>query len=399
MLRSRRPTNAPAGQLNLRVLFALLVALQSIFAFRVIARLLRTARGIRIEDVENGAPESVVSIVVPVLDEEQRLPACLGALLAQGREMREILVVDGGSRDRTRAIATEFAALDGRVRLIDAPPTPPAWNGKAWNLSVGSGASSPDSKWLLFLDADVRAHHRLVRSLVAHAERTGVRAFSVAARQRLSDAFEGMLHPSMLATLVYRFGIPGNATCDMQGVQANGQCFFFDRALLADGEVIAAGKDSRCEDITMARSLAGAGTPVGFYESANLVEVRMYASWRETIAGWPRSLPASDRYVSAWAGLSEVWLVQALPPLALALGMLFPAFVPRTVLILERILVAIRIATLLGMRRAYEHPPWTYWCSPLCDLPVAALVTVSAMRKRHFWRGRRLVIGESPCSA
>jgi dolichol-phosphate mannosyltransferase len=365
----------------------------------VILRLLRTARGITIKDVENDTSGSVVSIVVPVLDEERRLPGCLEALVTQTGAVREILVVDGGSRDRTRAIAADFSKLDGRVRLIEAPETPAGWNGKAWSLSVGSGASSPDSKWILFVDADVRAHSRLAGSLVAHAGRSGVRAFSVAARQRLSDSLEGMLHPSMLATLVYRFGIPGNATSDVRMVQANGQCFFIERALLADGEVIAAGKGSRCEDITMARALAREGTPVGFYESQDLVDVRMYANWRETIVGWPRSLPASDSYVSAWAGLTEVWLVQALPPLALALATFFPAFVPRAIVILERVLVAIRIATLIGMRRAYERPPWTYWCSALCDLPVAALVSASALRTRHVWRGRRLVIDEGRCSA
>jgi dolichol-phosphate mannosyltransferase len=397
--RARDLTNARAGQRKLRFLVALVAVLQSICAFRVIVRLLRTARGVTIEDVESGFSESVVSIVVPVLDEEHRLSACLEALVEHGSEVREILVVDGGSHDRTRAIATEFAGVDGRVRLIDAPETPPAWNGKAWNLQVGSSASSADSKWLLFLDADVRAHRRLARSLVAHAEQTGIRAFSVAVRQRVSDSLEGMLHPSMLATLVYRFGIPGKATCDVRAVQANGQCFFIERALLADGEVIAAGKGSRCEDVTMARALARAGTSVGFYESADLVDVRMYASWRETVAGWPRSLPACDQYVSAWAGLTEVWFAQALPPVALVLATIFPAFASRAILVLERILVVIRISTLIGMRRAYERVPWTYWCSPLCDLPVAALVTRSALRKRHFWRGRRLVIDESPCSA
>ncbi len=377
----------------------MLGALQGIFAARVIVRLIRSARGIKIEEVEAGASDCIVSVVVPVLDEERRLSGCLEGLVAQGAEVREILIVDGGSRDRTRAIATEFSKLDRRVRLVEASETPPAWNGKAWNLRTGLDASSPDSKWILFIDADVRARGRLVRSLVAHAERTGVRAFSAAARQHLSDSLEGLLHPSMLATLVYRFGIPGSATCEVNAVQANGQCFFVERALLADGVPIEAGKSSRCEDVTMARALASAGTPVGFYEAQGLVDVQMYASWRETIVGWPRSLPVSDRYVSAWPGLAEVWFVQALPPIVLLFAALFPAYAPRALVLLERILIAIRIATLIGMRRAYERPRWTYWCSPLCDVPVAALVTASALRKRHFWRGRRLVLEEGRCGA
>jgi dolichol-phosphate mannosyltransferase len=37
------------------------------------------------------------------------------------------------------------------------------------------------------------------------------------------------------------------------------------------------------------------------------------------------------------------------------------------------------------------RPPWTYWLSPLADLPAVALLAASALRRRHTWRGRTLV--------
>jgi len=61
--------------------------------------------------------------VVPVLNEERHVAAALAS--AQGQdypaELLEIIVADGGSTDRTRAIVAAIAAADPRVRLVDNP--------------------------------------------------------------------------------------------------------------------------------------------------------------------------------------------------------------------------------------------------------------------------------------
>jgi dolichol-phosphate mannosyltransferase len=54
---------------------------------------------------------------------------------------------------------------------------------------------------------------------------------------------------------------------------------------------------------------------------------------------------------------------------------------------------AMRIGVLFGTMRAYRQRAWTYWLSPLCDLPVAVQLAQSALRRRHIWRGRVLVRG------
>jgi dolichol-phosphate mannosyltransferase len=245
------------------------------------------------------------------------------------------------------------------------------------------------------LDADVRPAPGLCRALAAHARKFGLAAFSVAARQRLAGPLDALVHPAMLATLVYRFGIPGTATTARSRVQASGQCFLVTREVLERTRAIESARDSRCEDVTMARAIAAGGTPVGFYEAGALVDVEMYDSWRETIRNWPRSLPLRDRYsrVSAWVGLLEVLIVQALPPW-IALVTLMRArtdFPARPLVRVQLTLVLIRLATLAGMRRAYDAPPASYWLSPFCDVPVAALLVASALRRRQTWRGRTLV--------
>lgn len=68
-------------------------------------------------------PAPLVSIVVAARNEERHLPACLDALLAQDypRDRLEILVMDGGSTDRTRETAATYMAADQRIQVLDNP--------------------------------------------------------------------------------------------------------------------------------------------------------------------------------------------------------------------------------------------------------------------------------------
>ncbi|MFI5285931.1 MAG: glycosyltransferase family 2 protein [Candidatus Dormibacteria bacterium] len=64
-----------------------------------------------------------VSVVLPVLNEERYIEACLTSVLTQDYppDRIEVIVADGGSSDGTREIVAAIAARDTRVRLIDNP--------------------------------------------------------------------------------------------------------------------------------------------------------------------------------------------------------------------------------------------------------------------------------------
>ncbi|MFW6074591.1 MAG: glycosyltransferase [Chloroflexota bacterium] len=370
--------------------------IQALLAARVLLRLLRTAGGQTIERSQPDPSAGAVSVIVPVLNEVDRLAPCLDGLTRQGDEVAEILVVDGGSTDGTQHLIEQYAGRDRRLRLINAHPIPGGWNGKAWGLHAGFEQSNPDIPWVLTIDADVRPAPGLVASLTAHATRNELDALSVATKQQIDGLGEGLLHPAMLTTLVYRFGIPGNHFESPSAVQANGQCFLARRDLVEQVGGFEQVRGSICEDITLARALVIEGATVGFYEAPGLVAVDMYDDWQSTWREWPRSLPMRDRYwgVAGPIGLLEVALVQAAPGALLGAAALAPGnVVPSWLVKLNLLLLITRLGALAGTSRAYSRRPRSYWMSPLADLPVAITIIRHAFRRQYIWRGRALVRG------
>ena len=85
----------------------------------------------------------MISVIIPALNEETALPETLCQLLRQ-RGAYEVIVVDGGSGDRTR----EIVRAQPKARLLTAP------TGRASQMNAG--AKVAQGEWLLFLHADTR---------------------------------------------------------------------------------------------------------------------------------------------------------------------------------------------------------------------------------------------------
>jgi glycosyltransferase involved in cell wall biosynthesis len=82
----------------------------------------------------------MISIIIPTLNEERSLPSLLDAVCRQGAEY-EVIVVDGGSQDRTLEIARRHG-----VRTLSSPP------GRGKGICIGAAASCGEV--LFFLHAD-----------------------------------------------------------------------------------------------------------------------------------------------------------------------------------------------------------------------------------------------------
>jgi dolichol-phosphate mannosyltransferase len=331
-------------------------------------------------------------VLVPTLNEAGRLAPCLEGLRRQGDPVREIIVVDSNSTDDTRAVVEAGGALDERVRLVNDPPIPAGWVGKMWALQ--HGLSLARGEWVLGVDADTEGEPGMVAGAVAAAQAAGLEVVSFSPRFADQTAAEQWLQPSMLLTLVYRFGAPAPHT-PPDRVMANGQCFLARRDVLERHGGFAAARASFSDDVTLARHFARAGVRVGFLDGSRLYRVRSYASLGEMWREWGRSFDLRDATTPGrhWLDVVYVLLVQGAPLLLLATAILVPGFTSapaaRALAWLNTALLTIRVLMTFGIAGAYERRSAGFWLSPLSD-PLAALrLVLSSLRRPSAWRGRR----------
>ena len=345
-------------------------------------------------------PGGSVTVLVPTLNEVDRIAPCLTGLSQQGHEVREILIVDSNSQDGTRDRVKAAAELDPRFRLMTDDPLPTGWVGRPWALHNGFLFSDPESDWILGVDADTEPQPGLVNSLVAAAIAEGYDLVSLSPQFILNYPGEWWFQPALLMTLLYRFDSAGVRNQPPDRVMANGQCFLCKRSVLErlDGYTSAAG--SFCDDVTLARNAAKQGFKVGFLDGAKVIRVRMYAGLAETWREWGRSIDLKDAASSGqvWGDIALLFLTQALPlPLTLIfwsyLGWEDSFLTLQLAICLNLFLVTIRFALLFAVYPSYYRPKFSiaaglFWLSPFAD-PLAVLrIILSSWQTPKQWRGR-----------
>ncbi len=126
---------------------------------RAARRLARTGVGRRLR-------RPAVSLVVPFYNVEEYLADCLDSILRQSFGDFEVLLVDDGSPDGSRAIAEQYAARDERVRIVTRE------NG-GLGAARNTGVRAARGRFLTFVDSDDLLPANALNVLVSSARRTG----------------------------------------------------------------------------------------------------------------------------------------------------------------------------------------------------------------------------------
>jgi len=176
-----------------------------------------------------------LSIIVPALNEAQGIVEHLAALQPLRQRGVEVILVDGGSADRTAELASS------RVDLVVAAP-----RGRAQQMNAGAARASGDV--LLFLHADTR----LPESADLLAQRVLAAGAPVWGRFDVAIAGRHPLLPVVAWFMNHRSRLTGIATGD--------QALFVRRdvfAALGGFPAIAL-----MEDVALSRRLKAAGRPL-----------------------------------------------------------------------------------------------------------------------------------------
>lgn len=151
-----------------------------------------------------------VSIVIPAHNAEPYLAQTIESALNQSFQDIEIVVVDDGSTDRTAEIAEQYAHADNRIHAL-----------RQGNLGASGGrnhgweASSPDSQYLLFLDADDLLEPDALETLLA-AHREHPSAMLVFGLATFIDSRGSALDSSRRMYWTYQAGKPRPISWDTQ---------------------------------------------------------------------------------------------------------------------------------------------------------------------------------------
>jgi dolichyl-phosphate beta-glucosyltransferase len=109
-----------------------------------------------------------LSLVIPAFNEENRLPLTLesvGKYLPQQSYAYEVIVVDGGSTDKTSTVVKNFQKVHPQFRLIRLPKN----RGKGF--CVRTGILESKGRFVIFTDADLATPIKEVEKILSHLDK------------------------------------------------------------------------------------------------------------------------------------------------------------------------------------------------------------------------------------
>ena len=281
------------------------------------------------EAVSETAPTLRISVIIPARNEAENLPACLASLLSQSDEGFalgadwELVVIDDGSTDTTRAIATEAAAHHPGVLVLSAPPLDlgphRGFTGKT--NACWAGAQQARGAWLLFTDADTIHEPGNLSRALREAEKYHAALLSYSPRQIVTSLAQHALMPLVFSELASVY--PPKQVSDPASrlAAANGQFVLIEReAYFSIGGHRAVGREV-LEDVALAEAVKRAKLGLRFRYAPDALSTRMYRNLPEMIEGWTKNLALlfpSPIALALWR-LLDVLLFFGLPAIALVL--------------------------------------------------------------------------------
>ena len=356
-----------------------------------------------------------VSVLVPARNEEHRIRECLASLIAQKPPVREIILLDDQSTDRTVAIARELGFLeagtgkikDVRLKLLYGKELPPGWVGKNWACHQLSQAADLNSTHLLFTDADTIHGPSCVRTALEHAILNRADLLSLWPDQITGTWSEKLVIPLgyLLFMAFQPFPALGWLQADPTRVKkwnfsserlasmgaANGQFLLFRRGaykVIGGHESL---KDNLVEDISFGRRIAartGEGMRLVNADGIGLLRCRMYSGFPELWEGFSKNL--RPVFEESFAGFVLFGIVIGglflFPFVLLAISFVcqvvgIPALIATLLIYSMRLILTIRFRT--SWLGCFGHP---------AGMALALLIAINSWRlclgKGVSWKGR-----------
>jgi chlorobactene glucosyltransferase len=263
------------------VYFSVIVVLGFYFFILAASNIFQMRRTTLPASIQDGP---VVSILVPMRNEEANIERCISSLQNQDYGNYEILVIDDNSTDNSLAIVQDLSRKDKRIRIFRGRTLPDTWFGKSYALQQLSGEARGDI--LLFTDADTVHGPRSVSWAVANITRSGADFISGYVGQQLLTFGERVTVPLVffLTGFVIPLWMNGLSKLDFFAA-AIGQYIAVRRDVFTGIGGFEPVKKKTSEDIFLARHIKKQGFKTMFLDISDHVQCRMYTGYWAAVEG------------------------------------------------------------------------------------------------------------------
>jgi glycosyltransferase involved in cell wall biosynthesis len=228
-----------------------------------------------------------VSVIIPARNEEANIARAVRSVAAQ-QGVREILVVDDQSEDRTGEILQALKAGIAGLRTLRVDSLPDGWVGKSYALATAARVAS--GEWLLFTDADTEHLPGSLPVLLERAEREGADLLSLSPEQETPTWWERAVIPLVYVNLARLYRFEEVSDPRSPAAAANGQYILIQRRVYERVGGHGAVRGEILEDVELARRVKAAGGRILFLPGAPWVRTQMYRTFREMWRGWTKNL-------------------------------------------------------------------------------------------------------------
>jgi glycosyltransferase involved in cell wall biosynthesis len=257
-------------------------------------------------------PQAPVSAVIPARNEEANIASAVRSL-AEQEGIREILVVDDQSADRTREILAALEVEIPLLRTLRVEALPEGWLGKTHAAAQGASAATGD--WLLFTDADTRHLAGSLAELLQRAEDERADLLSVSPGQETPTWWEKSVIPLVYVKLASLFRFEEVSDPNSPAAAANGQYMLVRREVYQRSGGHEAVKSEILEDVELARRIKAMGGKLLFLPGARWVRTRMYHTFAEMRQGWTKNLYLlyGGNISKMLGAVASLWLLDVFP--------------------------------------------------------------------------------------
>ncbi|WP_165995650.1 glycosyltransferase family 2 protein [Bacillus sp. Cs-700] len=236
-----------------------------------------------------GDENGLVSILVPLRDEERNVSELVQSLKKLTYQNIEFLLLDDHSTDQTLDLLFKYTKNDQRFTIVQGKELPEGWTGKVYACHQLSEHAKGD--YLLFHDADLRLSPSAIQAALSLMKKrkasmlTGFPAFPV------SLFLEKLLVPLQHFVVHFHLPIgPANGTTLPSFTAAHGAFIMVHQEAYKQVGGHASIQETLLDDIDLAKAFKKKGHKVLLANITNMVTCYMYQTNREVWEGFTKNL-------------------------------------------------------------------------------------------------------------